>query len=266
VETVTDRAERIAFLANSEHRIAILRALYDQPQAVRTLRDRTDASRATIGRVLNDFVERNWIRKENGKYAITPAGELVVEEFTPLLESMDRVAVLEEVGHCLPVDELSVPLRELGDAEVIRPTDGNPHSHIDYAVERIHETTDLLAVVDSIVPRYLEAVRDCTVDGTLRSRQVCSASVLETVERHDEMAANLREILAADGDVWRCEESISVDLLILDESVLFVIYAETGPPEAFLETDNRAVVKWATQAVESYRAGAVRLDGIDVPA
>jgi len=262
---MTDPTDRISFLANSEHRIAILRAIDERPQRARNLRDDLDASRATVGRILKDLADRNWIRKLDGQYHIAPAGELVVEEFTPLLEAMDRVAVLEEVGQYLPIGEISVSLRDLGDAEVIRPTEANPHSHIDYAVRRVHEAEELLAVVDSILPRYLEAVRDCTVDGTLRSRQVYSAGVVETIESHDRMATDLRQILAADGEVRLCERTVPFDLFVLDRSVLFVIYAETGPPDALLETDNEAVVEWAKRTVESYRTDAVPLDGIDVP-
>lgn len=265
VVTVNEPAERIAFLANSEHRITILRTIHDRPQTARRLRNRTDASRATIGRVLNDFADRNWIHKHDGEYEIAPAGELVVEEVTSLLETMDRVAVLEEIGECLPVGEIAVPLRALGDAELVRPTDGNPHSHIDHAIERLHEASDLRAIVDSVVPRYLTAVRDRTVDGRLRSRQVFSASVVETIENHGRMATDLQDLLAAGGTVWRHDESIPFDVFVLDRSVLFLLSAETGLPRALLETDNEAVVEWADATFEFYRARASPLDDRGVP-
>lgn len=88
--------EDIAFLGNSENRVAVLEYLVDAPRSRDQLCDEIDASRAPIARVLRDLASRRWIERPGTAYAATPLGEWVCEEFTRLADDIAAERRLRE--------------------------------------------------------------------------------------------------------------------------------------------------------------------------
>ncbi|MFC6725411.1 helix-turn-helix domain-containing protein, partial [Halobium palmae] len=112
----------VAFLAGSPNRVAVLETLAETgPSERRDVVEALDVSRVTAGRVLDALLERGWVERDGRTYETTAAGEVVVDEFGALLdtvEAMDRVA---EVLPWLPED-FDVDARRLADARVTVPT------------------------------------------------------------------------------------------------------------------------------------------------
>ena len=127
--------ERIEFLASSKNRVEVLRTLDTELHDARDLVAETDGFRSTIGRVLNEFDARGWIERRNSGYGITELGALILAEFEPLLETMDRAEVLEEAVRWLPTEELSLDLYELGDGTLIYPSEKNLSAHIEHGLD-----------------------------------------------------------------------------------------------------------------------------------
>ena len=67
----------VEFLARSQNRVEVLTALAEQRQTRRDLEAQTDASQATLGRILGDFQDRSWVRKDGSEYIATATGKLV---------------------------------------------------------------------------------------------------------------------------------------------------------------------------------------------
>jgi len=251
---------RIEFLSSSANRVEILRALQASPHDARDLVAGTDASRSTVGRVLSEFENRGWVERCDDGYQTTRLGALVVQEFEPLLETMDRVGVLEEAVQWLPTDEMSLDLYELGDGDLIAPTENNLSAHVEHGLDVVREGERLLAVGNAMIPMYMKVIRDRTVDGGMTTAQVYGRDVIEMIFDHDHMAGQIEEIMREGDPVYRYPGTVSYNVLVVDDTVLFFLCDETDLPTALLETDNEEVLTWAESAFESYRSEAELLE------
>ena len=74
---MTAGIESIEFLARSPHRVGVLEALADGPTDRRDLTETTGASSPTVGRILADFEDRQWLVRDGPTYALTALGEYV---------------------------------------------------------------------------------------------------------------------------------------------------------------------------------------------
>lgn len=54
----------------------------------RDLRDELNPSQTTVKRNLDQLIDRSWFEKSNSEYTIRPCGELVVDEFTDLINAV----------------------------------------------------------------------------------------------------------------------------------------------------------------------------------
>lgn len=254
--------ERIAFMTTSEHRLAILQALAEGPKETRELRAETGASHSTVGRTLNDLTDFGWVVRHNGEYGISPVGELVVEEFGTFLETMEAVTVLEAVVGRLPVEEMDVPLSALGDGELLRPTDTNPTAHLDRGLDRLREADQVTVLADAVVPRYLDAIRSWVAEDGTTTEHVYGAHVVDALRTDDRLAASFEGLLAAEQPVLRYDGTVPYTLFLADGVVLLLLAEESGPPEAFLASENEDVLAWARSTVESFREGAEPVDPV----
>lgn len=99
----------IAFLSRSNNRVAVLEALARDDQTRRELREATEVSRPTLGCVLDGFEERGWVANSgsgNGHdYFLTPLGQVVAEEFTETMATVETVQKLRDLAPQIPFDE-----------------------------------------------------------------------------------------------------------------------------------------------------------------
>lgn len=105
-ELPSQAIEDVVHLVRSENRIRILAALADGAASRHDLEDTTGIARATIGRIVADFETRNCVeRTPDRDYAATPAGERIVAELTPFLETMEAI---ERLAH--QIEDTNLPL------------------------------------------------------------------------------------------------------------------------------------------------------------
>lgn len=77
------------FLASSRHRIAVLNRLWAAgPATRRDVRESIGASRSTVRRTLEGFLDRDWIASTDEGYRFMVAGSLVAEEFERFPETV----------------------------------------------------------------------------------------------------------------------------------------------------------------------------------
>ena len=252
--------ERIEFLASSKNRVEVLRTLDTELHDARDLVAETDGFRSTIGRVLNEFDARGWIERRNSGYGITELGALILAEFEPLLETMDRAEVLEEAVRWLPTEELSLDLYELGDGTLIYPSEKNLSAHIEHGLDMARAGSRLLIVCNAVLPQGVKTARDCAIDGRLTTAQVYGDAVMEIILDHEQMSKQIRELIEAGNPVYRYPGSLPYNMLVVDETVLFFLCDETDLPAALLKTDNETVLTWAESAFDSYRSEADSLE------
>lgn len=249
----------VAFLSRSPNRVRVLEALDAGAMTRREVRAATDVSRTTLGRVLGEFEERNWVARDGDRYATTPLGELVVAAFLPLRETMRCVENLRDVVDWLPTDEMDVDLRHFADSDVTFPDANNPAAHQERGLDVLANATTLRVLVDAAFPHLVTVTRDRVADGSLSFEGVLSSDLVTYLDTNPELAGVFAD-LAADGDVRRYDGAVPYNMLVADDTLLLWLCDADRTNQALLTSDDEAVLAWAGETFESYRAEAEELE------
>lgn len=111
-------ADDVAFLANPDNRVAVLRSLLDGPHSRHVVAEETGVSRVTLGRILDDLEERRWITQRGQVCEATALGAWVEAEFTAFCETMASARRLEAVFRWFPEEGFGFPVSCLADADI----------------------------------------------------------------------------------------------------------------------------------------------------
>jgi predicted transcriptional regulator len=255
----------IAFLARSPHRVSVLESLGQGARTRGELRERTGASRATVGRILADFVDRGWAKRAGKEYVLTPVGERVAEAFVALRDAMVVLRHLRDVARWFPVTGLPFDPEHLADARVTTPTVANPAEHFEREASHFASAGELRLLVRAAVERHVELVRDRVRAGDLRFRAVVSPDFLDRARSSEQFASLLCDVVAAGGDLRLYEGEVPYSLVVADDTVL--VWACPGDvPHALVESTDAEVVAWADDTVGTYAAAARPLSAADLRA
>ena len=83
--------KEVAYLSRSANRVEILQTLTRGSHTRRDLTELTGASRTTLDRIVNELEERGWARRtDDGDYTATPAGDHLMAQLLPFVESVVR--------------------------------------------------------------------------------------------------------------------------------------------------------------------------------
>lgn len=254
----------VVYLSRSENRVRLLETLADGPRTRRELMASTGISRTTLGRILNEFAEREWAeRTTDGEYAATRTGEHVVASFAPLVEAMATVRSLGEATEWLPMSVHDVGIDAFLDARVHRPDPNAPLSFARELVDRIEDAETFRTLTYLAPPRndVAEVMHERIRTGALRTEFVLAGGLTEHLADDSERRARWNDSLEAGAVAYRYDGYIPSNLFVVDESVLVVnTDAESGPPGAFVESDDARVLEWADDLIASHREASERLD------
>ena len=257
--------ETIEFLARSSNRVDVLRALAVERRTRTDLADATGASQATLGRVLDDFEERSWIRKEGSEYVATATGRLVAEGFSDLLEILDTERELRPVVRYLPTHAMEFDLRRLADATITVPSETRPNAPVGRLVDLIRDADDVRVFSHAFNERSLSVTAERTVGSERTFRGVFSRTAIEALADDAELRDRLETLLAADGAAVRVrEEGIPLAATVADDAVHLLLRDENGVLRASVDTDDRAVRSWANDTFDHYWRSADPLDPADL--
>ncbi|MDX1747533.1 MAG: transcriptional regulator [Halobacteriales archaeon] len=134
---MTSSIEENEFLARSEHRVVALRTLRDGPSDRDELRTATEASSATIARLLNEFEDRNWVVRDGHEYALTDPGTFVADEFLRLVDRMETEVELRDVWQWFPTDLPGCTMSLFADAVITVPETSSPYQSLSRHVELV---------------------------------------------------------------------------------------------------------------------------------
>lgn len=242
----------IAFLARSETRVGILRAMKVHPRDRRDLATATDTPRSTLSRTLSELEERGWIERDGQLYELTTAGTLVIEQFVPLLDTVSVLQKLGETIHLLPLDETDLTVQHLADAQFVTPTGLNPTAHFDYGIERLRKADRFRCVGRTAPPVYVEAIHEGVVSERLTAECILDSTYFDDLQNESELKERWNEIAMQSETVRRSEENIPFVLLVLDDTVHLWLCDETGESQGLLESENPDVLSWANTTVDRY--------------
>ncbi len=254
----------IAFLANSEYRVAVLEKLIEAPRSRDELRDHVDASRVTIARILRELEERNWIENSGQAYAVTPLGDWICKEFTRLLDEVEAEHRVRRALQWVPSDLLTFDVQCLRDAETVLLEGSDPTAVVRRFVEFHHDSERAWGCTRCVAPPLIETHWELTVYGDTRVKQVLTPKALDTVLNHSTAKQQLYQMLEEANARYFVSEDIPISVGIVDDAVAINLTDEQGVQKGVLITEDESVHAWAVNLFETYRdkARPVEADAI----
>lgn len=245
--------EEIEFLALSANRVKVLSLLAEQRHRRNELADATGASQATLGRILGDFEERSWIRRDEEAYAATATGRIVAAGFTDLREILEAEMRLREVVDYLPTHAMDVDLRRLADATITLPTQTRPNAPLSRLLGLLREADEVRAFSHAFNEQALTIVEERTTADEQRFKGVFSRTAIDALADESTLRGRLRTLLESDRAELRVrDEGVPIAAMIVDETVYLLLRDENGVLRASIDTDDPAVRSWAEDTYDHY--------------
>ncbi|KTG08777.1 transcriptional regulator [Haloprofundus marisrubri] len=260
---MSNRLDDIEFLARSEHRVLALEALVRGPRSRRELLEATEASSSTVGRVLGDFDERQWVVRDGRRYELTSLGRFIADRFLGLVDAMAMERKLRDVWPVVPGELREFSVDQFTDAVVSYPGPGYPYEPVERVGELIDETDRLRGFGTTILKtRNVETVQHNLLAG-MEMEYIYSPRVLESVvSSYPEQAAEAlgnRNCTVLVHENLPDEDRCGVSLF--DERVcICCLDPDTGLLHAVVDTDAPDVRAWAESLYEQYRTEAEPLE------
>lgn len=256
----------VAFLARSAHRVGVLKTLADCPLTRPELHRETGISQPTLGRILNPFQERNWIERHGQEYALTSWGQLLVANFSELVDTVETIQRLSEVVQQLPTERMDFDLREFGDATVTKPEAGDAFGHVRRLEELFFGADRAQLLSSTVATGSLEDYQDTYqefLDSDKQAESIVSVDALSQVQA-DELSARMFRPAFETGRVkmFLYDGTIPFLLAVTDGTALLAPTDEHGIAVALIETENETIRKWIETILDEYQeqSAAVTLD------
>jgi predicted transcriptional regulator len=250
----------------------VLTTLADGPLTRPDIHEETGISQPTLGRILGSFEDRNWVEQRRPEYALTPLGELLVEEFEDLLDTVETIQTLGEVVQQLPTDEIDFDVRTFVDATVWTPEPGDTVSHI-RRMETVWFEADRRRLLGSTLgtasfdDRKEQARRDFDRLEQMKVETIVSRAMVEQgMSDPDIRRMTLESWDAEQMTAYLYDGHIPLLLAIADDTAMLAPTDENGIPTAVIETENEIIRSWVETRLDEYREQSVEMTREDISA
>ncbi|MGM0685202.1 MAG: helix-turn-helix transcriptional regulator [Halobacteriota archaeon] len=256
--------EEIEFLARSQNRVEVLRLVAAEPHTRQELATATGASQATLGRILEDFADRSWVRRDGRRYAATATGELVADGIGELIAVLETEGKLRPLVAFLPTEEFGFDLRHLADATVTVPTRTRPSAPLRHVRDAIEGADTLRAFSHTLNEQTLSTVHDQVTGGDYTFEAVLSPSALDALAADTSLWSQVRALSRhANATIRVARGEIPVAALVADETVYLLVRDDHGVLRASLSTGSTPVREWATDRFDRYWERATPFDPLE---
>lgn len=250
---MSSAVDDIAFLANSGNRVAVLRSLADGPHSRHVIMERTDVSRVTLGRILDELEDRHWIVQSGQVCAVTPLGAWVIEEFTAFSKTIEAERNLRQVYRWFPEPGFGFDIRCLAGADITLVSRADASAPISQLIQQFEVGGPLRAFSFAITSQFLEACWRHVMDGAVTWKWVFTSEVLNVLKKSPKMARQSREMLESGRAEYRqYEDSIPYVVIISTEMVNLRLADEDGAATALIQSDHEDVRAWADSTFDTY--------------
>lgn len=256
--------EEVAFLANSANRIDVLRRLAEEPRSRRELVDATDASRPTVGRVLGEFEQRNWVDRTGRRYELTPLGRLVMGAIDGVLSVMETEQRLRSAVRWIPTERIGFDLELFTDAHVSTPEPGASHRPINRFIELVERADSTRGFgIGTLAPMSAETLFRKARSG-METEIIYPAAVL--VDNLLLAPDAARDAIDQGNLSPMVHEDLPCGLYVFDDRVVLGGYDRgTGVLRVVLDTGDPDAIEWADTIYARYRAEADPYDPEQLP-
>jgi predicted transcriptional regulator len=253
--------EEIEFLSRSPNRVSVLDALTRGPVGRYELEETAGVTRATLGRIFDDFEERGWVTEVDRQYETTQLGAYVSRRIIDLLESFEPVPALNEVAQWFPEEGYDFDLGRLAGAKIVRATKNNALAPTAYISKRIQTADRVRLITYSVLPGIMEMCWRETVDGDLELESVLDGGAFDSFGTDPQMVERAREMFqTGQSEVFLYHGDVPSTAFIVDDVVLLCLSGGEGAPLAVIETDDETIRSWAESTIDDLRDDGDRID------
>lgn len=252
--------ELLSFVARSENRVEVLRALETGPATRSTLQDETAIPRPTLSRILADFRDRDLADRRGYEFSITPLGRLLTAGLESLFESIDVGAELQGLDPWLPLSDLDLDVRALADARVTLPTTVDPLAPVQRTAEVLATSDRVRGLCNNVIPELLRTLRDAVTEEGVLAQVVATADAFEVVSANPDTTRVVRDLVDSGGlDLAVCPVAFPQLAIEADGTVLLLVTDAEGAIQGLVESGTPAVRSWFETAFETYRGQSDRI-------
>lgn len=245
--------EEIEFLALSANRTEVLSALSEESYTRHEITEQIDASQPTLGRILRDLMDRQWIEYNGEKYAATATGQLVVEEFTDLRETIEAELKLRTVIEWLPTETMEFDLRHLSNSTITIPSQTKPGAPIQRVLKLLRSSTHVKICSHAFNEQSLNVIQQRAVEDTQAFEGVFSPTAVDAIAHDSTLRQQLQDLIVSEDAKIRLHDGeIPLAVTITDDIVHLLLRDEDGFLRAALDTDEKHVLSWAHKRHNQY--------------
>lgn len=243
-----DALAEVEFLARSANRVTVLQHLSRERYTRGELGDVTGASQATLGRILEDFVDRSWVRHDGNAFVATATGRLVANSVTDLLESLETETKLREIIDYLPTHAMDFDLEHLADATITVPTETRPSAPLREVLAVMDGATHLRVFSHAFNEQSIDIVERRVRTGAQTFDGVLAESAVEAIADSAPLWQQFRSLATADDARVRVRtDGVALAATIADERVIFLLRDGRGLVQASLASTDDCVYEWAVE-------------------
>lgn len=245
----------IAYLVGSDNRVRILETLRERPHGPSELASACACARETAHRCLAGFVDRGWVTRENGRYEITPSGEMVLERYRGLESAVTQTTRLEAFLGRAPSAFRDLPPELLSELHLEAATPEDPHAPISRFRSVLgDETLDRFRGVTPVVSAVFNEAAARVIAPETDAELVVDESVLRasrtTYEDALDEAFSLSEFT-----LLLAREPLTFGLVLADDRAYASVY-DDGSVVASVDSDDGRFVQWIAELYERVRREA----------
>lgn len=232
-----------------------------------TLGEAVSISRSTVDRAIAELEETGLIRRTNGQFEATHAGELALETYREYTESTDTLGDAIPLLEALP-DDAAIDPETLEGGTVTYADPSLPEAALTEVLSRLSEAETLRGFAPVVKTNYVSMLRGAVAEEGLSVEIIVKADTLDSLQSvaaaREEVAAFFTDDAV---DVFTTEEPLPYALWLLDGPGLEhagITVHEGGAVVGVLNTERPEAVANYREQYESVRARSSRLgaDGL----
>lgn len=188
----------------------------------RELTAELDISRPTVDRAFRDLEECEIFVSDGTDYEMTLFGELVVEQVQTAMSSLEKLIVVRHMIKDLPRD-IDIPTELFLAGDIHRSTPQAPSEPLRLISDSIAGSREFVMLLPVINPEYVRMLHEAITE------QEKSGEIILPTETVEILFSNYRNelndiIASVQCELYQTKRSISYDLVIVDESVLWASF------------------------------------------